>query len=104
MKNKILSYKLEKNESKDSKILLCMNNNRNLDLLSRFLETNYLTYKNIDEDVEFDLILVDRKNYQLEFNKLKSLKKQQEPLFLPLILLHKMEDTVDYTVKMMNIF
>lgn len=87
----------------NSKLLLLMENKRNVDLLSRFLDSKYTSYKNFNPEIEFDLILVDSFNYQAKFNLIRKIKKEQSPIFLPLILLHKKEDVVDFSSKMMNI-
>ncbi|MDZ7672788.1 MAG: hypothetical protein U5K53_08180 [Halanaerobiales bacterium] len=87
----------------NAKILLLMENNRNADLLSKFLDSNHLTFNNIKENNKYDLILADNFNYQINYTKIKKLKDDQLPILLPVILLHKRDDVVDYTSKMINI-
>ena len=94
---------LKENKIKNSKILLLIKNTRNLDLLSKFLDKDYMTYQEYDPDINYDLILVDSYNYKAKFKLIEEVKKEQAPLFLPVILMHKREETVDYSSKMMNI-
>lgn len=94
---------IPKSNINNSKLLLLMDNKRNLDLLSKFLDSKYITYKDFNPEIKFDLILVDSFNYQAKFNLIKEIKKEQAPIFLPLILMHKKEDVVDFSGKMMNI-
>lgn len=94
---------IQKSNINNSKLLLLMDNKRNIDLLSRFLDSKYVSYKNFNPKIKFDLIIVDSFNYQAKFNLIKKIKKEQSPIFLPLILLHKKEDIVDFSSKMMNI-
>jgi|GEM_PF-2432297 PAS domain S-box-containing protein len=95
--------KTKKINIKHSKILLLLDNKRNVELLSRFLDTKYDCYAKFDQNINFDLILVDSFNYLSNFKLIKDFKKKQTPIFLPVILLHQREDTVDYTSKKMNI-
>lgn len=94
---------IKKSNINNSKLLLLMENKRNLDLLSKFLDSKYRSYKKFDPEVEFDLIIADSFNYQAQFNLIKKIKKEQSPIFLPLILMYKKEDVVDFSSKMMNI-
>lgn len=91
------------NEINNSKILLLLKNKKNADLLSRFLDANYITYKDLNEEIEYDLILIDSYNYQTKFKKIKECKNKQHPMFLPVILLHKKDDIIDYTSKNINV-
>ncbi len=97
------SSALKENKIKNSKILLLIKNTRNMDLLSKFLDKDYMTYQEFDPDINYDLILVDSYNYKTKFKLIEEFKKKQSPLFLPVILMHKREETVDYSSKMMNI-
>ncbi|MFO7814797.1 MAG: PAS domain S-box protein [Halanaerobiales bacterium] len=87
----------------NSKILLLLKNQKNTDLLSRFLDANYVTYKNFNEKINYDLILIDSYNYQTNFKDIEDCKKNQHPIFLPVILLYKNDDIIDYTSKNVNI-
>ncbi|MCF8001139.1 MAG: PAS domain-containing protein [Halanaerobiales bacterium] len=87
----------------NSKILLLLKNQKNTELLSRFLDANYETYKDLNEKIDYDLILIDSYNYQTKFKKIEDCKKAQYPIFLPVILLHKKDDIIDYTSKNINI-
>lgn len=91
------------NEINNSKILLLLKNKKNTELLSRFLDANYVTYKDLNEEIDYDLILVDSYNYQTKFKKIEEFKNKQHPIFLPVILLHKKDDIIDYTSKNINI-
>lgn len=93
----------QKIKIENAKVLLLMQNNRNADLLSKFLDSNYITYNKLKDDIQFDLILADNYNYQVNYTTIKKLKDEQEPILLPVILLHKRDDVVDYTSKMINI-
>lgn len=102
-KFKSSSYSSNKFNINKSNILLLINNQRNVELLGRFLDNKYTTFAKYEDDIQFDLILVDNINYQSQFSLMKKMKNEQKPIFLPLILLHQREDAVDYTSKMMNI-
>lgn len=87
----------------NSKILLLLKNQKNVELLSKFLDANYMTYKNFKEKIDYDLILIDSYNYQSNFKNIEDRKNDQHPIFLPVILLHKKDDIIDYTSKNVNI-
>jgi len=87
----------------NSKILLLLKNKKNAELLYRFLDANYVTYKDLKAEIDFDLILTDSHNYQSNFKKIEECKNKQSPIFLPVILLHKKDDIIDYTSKNINI-
>lgn len=97
------SYYLNDLNISNAKILLLLNNKRNTELLGRFLGNKYTTYTKYDKNIKFDLIIVDNVNYQARFSLMKDLKKAQRPMLLPLIFLHKREDAIDHTSRMMNI-
>lgn len=91
------------NKINNSKILLLLKNQKNAELLSRFLDANYVTYNDLNEEIDYDLILIDSYNYQTNFKNIEECKKEQYPIFLPVILLHKKDDIIDYTSKNINI-
>ncbi len=93
----------KKNRINNSKILLLLKNQKNTELLSRFLDANYKTYINFNEEIDYDLILIDSYNYQTNFKNIENCKKSQNPIFLPVILLHKKDEIIDYTSKNINI-
>ena len=99
----VYSNTANKNKIHNSKILLLINNKSNVNLLSKFLGNEYITHKEYNESIKYDMILIDTYNYKTNFKLIKQIKEKQNPLFLPVILMHKREDPVDYSSKMSNI-
>jgi PAS domain S-box-containing protein len=99
----VYSNTSNKNQIHNSKILLLINNKSNVNLLSKFLGNDYITYKEYNESIKYDMILIDTYNYKTNYKLIKQIKDMQNPLFLPVILMHKREDPVDYSSKMSNI-